>query len=218
MTNQEQWQEKILQLTYEKQQLEQFRHLNELLSHGLDAILSSEHHEELFSKLFEGIIKVIDYDAICILQRSSDTPQLQLLASQPLLNAQLLPDAAALTPLFHSDLNLFNLPMLDWWQQALAGFTDGYLSALTYPLQTTQSSFVLLLLSKKTGAFSANSAGVLRSFSSFIASTLSQIEKRKLLQERDDLRAQQHRIEQSLLRQEKMAAIGQLAAGVARTK
>ena len=66
MKNQEQLQEKILQLTYEKQQLEQFRHLNELLSHGLDAILSSEHHEELFSKLFEGIIKVIDLSLIHI--------------------------------------------------------------------------------------------------------------------------------------------------------
>ncbi len=215
MKNQEQLQEKILQLTYEKQQLEQFRHLNELLSHGLDAILSSEHHEELFSKLFEGIIKVIDYDAICILQRLNDSAQLQLLASQPALNAQLLPDADALAQLFLRDLNLFNLPKLDWWQPAMAGFSDGYLSALTYPLQTTQSSFVLLLFSKKIGAFSANNAGMLRSFSSFIASTLSQIEKRKLLQERDDLRAQQHRIEQSLMRQEKMAAIGQLAAGVA---
>lgn len=203
MKNQEQLQEKILQLTYEKQQLEQFRHLNELLSHGLDAILSSEHHDELFSKLFEGIIKVIDYDAICILQRLNDSAQLQLLASQPALNAQLLPDADALAQLFLRDLNLFNLPKLDWWQPAMSGFSDGYLSALTYPLQTTQSSFVLLLFSKKIGAFSANNAGMLRSFSSFIASTLSQIEKRKLLQERDDLRAQQYRIEQSLMRQGK---------------
>lgn len=40
MSQPEHWQEKILQLTYEKQQLEQFRQLNELLSNGLDAILS----------------------------------------------------------------------------------------------------------------------------------------------------------------------------------
>jgi len=215
MINPEQWQEKVLQLTYEKQQLEQFRHLNELLSHGLDAILTSEHQDELFGKLFGVIAKVIDYDAICIVQVLADQPQVQLVAAEPAMDASLLPAAASSAPLFHTDLNLFQLPMLDWWQQAFGAFTAGYQSALTYPLQTGQSACALLLLARKTGAFSANSAAVLRSFSSFIASTLSQMEKRKLLQERDALRAQQHRIEQSLLRQEKMAAIGQLAAGVA---
>lgn len=215
MSEQEQWQEKMLQLAYEKQQLEQFRHLNELLSHGMEAILTSEHHEELFTKLFDVIIKVIDYDAICILQRSNPAAPIQILACAPLLQQNVLPQADAAAPLFAGDLNLFNLTMLDWWQQAFGTLTTDYQSALTYPLHTTQSSYVLLLLSKRTGAFSANSATILRSFSSFVASTLSQIEKRKLLLERDELRAQQYRIEQSLLRQEKMAAIGQLAAGVA---
>lgn len=215
MSEQEQWQEKMLQLAYEKQQLEQFRHLNELLSHGMEAILTSEHHEELFTKLFDVIIKVIDYDAICILQRSNDVTPVQILACSPLLPPTDLPQADAVAALFNGDLNLFNLTMLDWWQRAVGTLTASYQSALTYPLHTTQSSYVLVLLSKRTGAFSANSAAVLRSFSSFVASTLSQIEKRKLQLERDELRAQQYRIEQSLLRQEKMAAIGQLAAGVA---
>lgn len=215
MTTQEQWQEKILQLTYEKRQLEQFRHLNELLSSGLEAILSSEHHDELFSKLFEAIIKVIDYDAILILQLNDNQTAAQLLASAPtpvsVTDIPLPPGS----PLFLQDLNLFNLSMLEWWQQSLSVLTSGYQSALTYPLHTPQSAYALILLSHKVGAFSANSAAILRSFSTFVASTLSQLEKRMLLEERDKLRAQQHRIEQSLLRQEKMAAIGQLAAGVA---
>ena len=215
MSQPEHWQEKILQLTYEKQQLEQFRQLNELLSNGLDAILSSERHDELFTKLFEAIIKVIDYDSILILQLSEDQSSVQLLASAPVLSAtgQIACDTASM--LFQQDLNLFNLSMLPWWQQNLLPLTVGYQSALTYPLHTPQSSYALILLSRRTGAFSANSATILRSFSTFIASTLSQLEKRLLLEERDTLRAQQHRIEQSLLRQEKMAAIGQLAAGVA---
>lgn len=215
MTMPELWQEKVLQLTYEKQQLEQFRQLNELLSNGMAAILSSEQHDTLFSKLFDVITNVIDYDAILVLQLGEDRRTIQVLAGAPvaLLTADM--TVSEDCPLFRQDLNLFNLTMLDWWQQQLIPLTAGYQSALTYPLHTPQSAYALILLSQRIGAFSANSAAILRSFSTFIASTLSQLEKRNLLDERDKLRAQQHRIEQSLLRQEKMAAIGQLAAGVA---
>jgi len=215
MSQQEAWQEKILQLTYENQQLQQVRHLNELLSHGLDALLSSKDNEELFGKLFEVMLKVIDYDAIFVLQRGQEHPELQLLASAPpqQLTTQL--PALSATPLFVQDLNLFDLRRLDWWQQAMLPLSAGYLSALTFPLHTAQSAFALVLLSKRLGAFSAHSAAILRSFATFLASTLSQLEKRRLQEERDKLKAQQQRIEQSLLRQEKLAAIGQLAAGVA---
>ena len=215
MNQQEAWQEKILQLTYENQQLQQFRHLNELLSNGLDALLSSADNEELFGKLFEVMLKVIDYDAIFILQQGPDQPELQLLASAPLQQLTAPLPAAAVKNLFLQDLNLFNLSMLDWWQQAMLPISTGYQSALTFPLHTSQSSYALVLLSRRIGAFSANSAAILRQFSTFIASTLSQLEKRRLLEERNQLKAQQQRIEQSLLRQEKLAAIGQLAAGVA---
>lgn len=215
MSQQEAWQEKILQLTYENQQLQQFRHLNELLSHGLDALLSSADNEELFGKLFDVMLKVIDYDAIFILQQVPEQPDLQLLASAPLQQLTAPLPAAAVKSLFLQDLNLFNLSMLDWWQQAMLPVSAGYQSALTFPLHTPHSSYALVLLSKRVGAFSANSAAILRSFGTFLASTLSQLEKRRLLEERNKLKAQQQRIEQSLLRQEKLAAIGQLAAGVA---
>lgn len=215
MTMPELWQEKVLQLTYEKQQLEQFRQLNELLSNGMAAILSSEQHDTLFSKLFDVITNVIDYDAILVLQLGEDRRTIQVLASAPAASETADMTVSEDCPLFRQDLNLFNLTMLDWWQQQLLPLTAGYQSALTYPLHTPQSAYALILLSQRIGAFSANSAAILRSFSTFIASTLSQLEKRKLQEERDRLRSQQHRIEQSLLRQEKMAAIGQLAAGVA---
>lgn len=214
MNNQEQWQEKLLQLTYEKQQLEQFRQLNELLSQGLEASLNCDDQEQLFSRLFEVIIKAIPYDAVFILQRTKDSNELRVLASLPTQVVTTIPAAPALD-LFNTDLNLFNLTMLDWWQQTLAPLSPGFHSALTHPIHTPQSSYALVLLSTQIGAFSANSAAILRSFSTFIASTLSQLEKRQLLEERNKLKAQQHRIEQSLLRQEKLAAIGQLAAGVA---
>jgi signal transduction histidine kinase len=215
MTMQDQLQEKMLQLAYEKQQLGQFRQLHELLSNGLAAILSAEHKDELFGKLFEAIIKVIAYDSILILQLNKSHTSAHLLASVPKLSGDNFTEIPAESPLLQQDLNLSDLSSLPWWQQSLQQMTAGYQSALTYPLRTPYSSYLLILLSRKTGAFSADCAAALRSFSTFVASTLSQLEKRTLLEERDKLREQQYRIEQSLLRQEKMAAIGQLAAGVA---
>lgn len=215
MNQQEALQEKILQLTYENQQLEQVRHLNELLSHGLEALLSSADNEELFGKLFDVMFKVIDFDAIFILQQHPELPDLQLLASAPAQQLSVAIHASTVTKLFLQDLNLFHLERLDWWQQAMLPLSHGYQSALTFPLHTSHSSYALVLLSRRIGAFSAKSAATLRSFSTFLASTLSQLEKRRLLEERNELKAQQQRIEQSLLRQEKLAAIGQLAAGVA---
>jgi len=215
MKQQEALQEKVLQLTYENQQLEQVRHLNELLSHGLEALLSSADNEELFGKLFDVMLKVIDYDSIFILQQQPELSDLQLLASAPAQQLSVAIPAAAVTKLFLQDLNLFHLEQLDWWQQAMLPLSHDYQSALTFPLHTSHSSYALVLLSRRIGAFSAKSASTLRSFSTFLASTLSQLEKRRLLEERNELKAQQQRIEQSLLRQEKLAAIGQLAAGVA---
>lgn len=214
MDNQEQWQEKLLQLTYEKQQLEQFRQLNQLLNQGLEASLHCDDQEQLFTRLFEVIIKAIPYDAVFIIERTVGGNTLRVLAGLPAQEIATIPAESA-QDLFCTDLNLFDLTRLDWWQHTLAPLSHGFYSALTHPLHTRQSSYALILLSTRVGAFSANSAAILRSFSTFIASTLSQIEKRQLLEERNTLKAQQHRIEQSLLRQEKLAAIGQLAAGVA---
>lgn len=215
MTSQEEWQEKILQLTYEKQQLEEFQRLNTLVSIGLTEILLAENQNELFHKLFASLVHVITYDSILILQLSENQNSAHLLASSPELPEGSVMQIPAEGPLLKHDLNLFNISMLPWWQQSLHHLTAGYSSALTYPLNTPHSTYLLILLSRKIGAFSANSAAILRSFSTFVASTLSQLEKRILLEERDTLRAQQYRIEQSMLRQEKMAAIGQIAAGVA---
>jgi signal transduction histidine kinase len=215
MKQKEALQEKILQLTYENQQLVQVKHLNELLSNGLEALLSSADNEELFGKLFDVMLKVIDYDAIFILQQHQELPNLQLLASAPVQQLSVAIPAAAVSKLFLQDLNLFNLQQLDWWQQAMLPLSHDYQSALTFPLHTSHSAYALVLLSQRIGAFSSKNAATLRSFSTFLASTLSQLEKRRLLEERDELKAQQQRIEQSLLRQEKLAAIGQLAAGVA---
>jgi signal transduction histidine kinase len=73
----------------------------------------------------------------------------------------------------------------------------------------------MVLLSDQPKTFTIDAKTVVASYSSFIASFLSLFENQRLAAERDQLFAQQKRIEQSMVQQDKLAAIGQLAAGVA---
>ena len=51
MLTNEQLHEKLMQLSFEKKQLERFKFLNDLILNGLNAILSSDNHEQIFQKL-----------------------------------------------------------------------------------------------------------------------------------------------------------------------
>lgn len=215
MLTNEQLHEKLLQLSFEKKQLERFKFLNDLILSGLNAILSSDKYEQIFQKLFAVIHEVISCQHIVLLLVDEKQQRLELVRST---NEQLpcspLP-LDTLAPLTEHTLNFFNVQGLPWWNDYFAQTFSSVNSVLSHPFQTSQSHYVLLLLSDKRGAFSSQIQELLSSFTSFVANTLTQVETRKLISERDQLLQRQQRIEQSLLQQEKMASLGQLAAGVA---
>lgn len=215
MLSNEQLHEKLLQLSYENKQLERFKFLNDLILSGLNAILSSDKHEQIFQKLFAVIHEVINCQHIVLFLVDEKQQQLELIrCSNTQLPAPFIP-VSELQPLTAGTLNFFNVQDLPWWQRYFADAFAEIHSVLSHPLHTSQSHYVLLLLSDKRGAFSAQIQELLSSFTSFVANTLTQVETRKLISERDQLLQRQQRIEQSLLQQEKMASLGQLAAGVA---
>ncbi|WP_445427461.1 sensor histidine kinase [Alishewanella sp. HL-SH05] len=215
MLTNEQLHEKLMQLSFEKKQLERFKFLNDLILNGLNAILSSDNHEQIFQKLFSVIHEVISCQHIVLLLVNDKPQQLELVRST---NENLPCEPKPLDKLVHlteHTLNCFNVKNLPWWTDIFADTFDTINSALSHPFKTSQSHYILLLLSEKRGAFSPQIQELLSSFTSFVANTLTQVETRKLISERDKLLLRQHRIEQSLLQQEKMASLGQLAAGVA---
>lgn len=215
MLTNEQLQEKLLQLSYENKQLERFKFLNDLILSGLNAILSSDKHEKIFQKLFAVIHEVINCQHIVLLVVEEQQQQLELIRSTneqfPCMPLPL----KDLKPLTENTLNFFSVQGLPWWESYFSATFKATHSLLTHPFQTSQSHYVLLLLSEQRGAFSTKIQELLSSFTSFVANTLVQVETRKLITERDQLLQRQQRIEQSLLQQEKMASLGQLAAGVA---
>lgn len=215
MLTNEQLHEKLLQLSFEKKQLERFKYLNELILSGLNAILSSDNHDEIFEKLFAVIHEVIHCKHVVLLLVDDDKQQLELVrTTNEQLPCETIP-LAAIQNLTENTLNFFNVQNLSWWQAYFFDAFKSINSLLSHPFHTSQSHYVLLLLSDKRGAFSSHIQELLSSFTSFVANTLTQIETRKLISERDQLLQRQRRIEQSLLQQEKMASLGQLAAGVA---
>ena len=52
MTDIERLHETIQQLSYENAQLSRFKKINRLMLEGLDAILCSDNHDEVFARLF----------------------------------------------------------------------------------------------------------------------------------------------------------------------
>lgn len=215
MNSYEQLQEKVLHLTYEKNQLERFKYLNELILSGLNAILSSDKHEEIFQKLFAVIHEVISCQHIIVFSHNADLQQLELIRStNELLPCHPIPQTE-LAEIIDGTHNFFNVTKLPWWQQYFAtAFTDCQ-AMLTHAFSTSQSHYILMLTANPIGHFSPQLQELLHHFTSFVANTLTQVETRKLIQERDQLLQRQKRIEMSLLQQEKMASLGQLAAGVA---
>lgn len=215
MLTNEQLQEKLQQLSFEKKQLERFKYLNELILNGLNAILTSEKHEEIFQKLFAVIHEVISCQHILLLMIDKKMQRFKLIRST---NQQLDVKWFPLEPLAlitNGTHNFFNVTSLNWWQHYFAETFIDTQSLLSHPFNTSQSQYVLMLLSDKRGAFGVQIQELFISFTSFFANTLSQVETRKLIAERDQLLQRQKRIEESLMQQEKMASLGQLAAGVA---
>ncbi len=209
--------EKVLELTFERDNALLHVRLNQLLQKGLDAILSSDTLEDTFSKFFGVMAEGVQFDC-AVLLRLEDT-HFTLLAKQ---NAPQWPDQAELgsTALLKAlsgrhSVAVFNLLLLPEWGDPVSQWWPQTHSALFQRIQTRDQQFLLILGSGSVAAFGPSEEKIMGQFISFVASTIASVENKKLYMASQSLKEQQQRIEQSLLQSEKMASLGQLAAGVA---
>ena len=86
---------------------------------------------------------------------------------------------------------------------------------LTTPVSTSTESYQLYIFSETIGAFNQHDITLMQRFVSFAGNTISQFEKRNLLVKQKEMEEKQSNIEQVLINSEKMASLGQMAAGVA---
>lgn len=209
--------EKVLELTFERDNALLHVRLNQLLQKGLDAILSSDTLEDTFSKFFGIMAEGVQFDCAVLLRL--DEKHFTLLANQ---NAPLWPEQAELgsTTLQQalsgrSSVAVFNLLLLPVWGESVSQWWPQVHSALFQRIQTRDQQFLLLLGSEAVAAFGPAEEKIMGQFISFVASTIASVENKKLYMASQSLKERQQRIEQSLLQSEKMASLGQLAAGVA---
>ncbi|MEC9261824.1 MAG: ATP-binding protein, partial [Pseudomonadota bacterium] len=120
-----------------------------------------------------------------------------------------------LTSVFEATMNVFNVALIPDWKAHLGDWLPDANSVLIHPINTSQAKYIWLISDKKMGAFSKQYEEIFLSFSAFVANTLSHFEQRSLIRERESLLEERDRIEKSMIHQDKMAALGQLAAGVA---
>ncbi len=217
MSDIEKLREKVLELTFERDNALLHVRLNQLLQKGLDAILSSDTLEDTFSKFFDVMAQGVKFDSAVLLrlepdhftllaaQHSPDWPDRAELGSATLL--------AALAG--RHSVAVFNLSLLPQWGALIRRWWPRIHSALFQRIQTRDQQFLLILGSESVASFGPSEEKIVGQFISFVASTIASVENKKLYMASQSLKEQQQKIEQRLLQSEKMASLGQLAAGVA---
>ncbi len=217
MPSLEKLRERVVELTFERDHALLHVRLNQLLQKGLDAILSSDTLEDTFAKFFGVMAEGVQFDSAVLLRLEPD--HFSLIASQ---NAPDWPEhaelgcatlVAALSG--RHAVAVFNLVLLPEWGEQIISWWPQVHSALFQRIQTRDQQFLLILGSGSVAAFGPSEEKIVGQFISFVASTIASVENKKLYMISQSLKERQQRIEQSLMQSEKMASLGQLAAGVA---
>lgn len=220
MSEYEKQQELLHQFKIENQQLLKFKKLNNLIKDTLDSFASNAQQQSPLKALFDILEQELHADHQAILALDDDQMHFSIIASTHAGLSKL----AAQQLQGHGDTNkhpftdaaiYFNLDLITHWPQSIRAIVPDVRSVLTQPVSVGSHNYAIILMSNKKHGYSNEAKTLLSSYSNFIASFLSIFEHQRLAAERDRLFAQQKRIEQSMIKQDKLAAIGQLAAGVA---
>lgn len=213
MSQHERQQELLLQLKVENQQLLKFKKLNNLMRNTLETFVLKNPQQTPFAPLFTLLKQELQADEQLIVAVHAEDSFSVIEASNSKL--KVIPEQAIHYPVFSEATVFFDLTVSPKWPEVFKQLAPDAKAALIQPVSIGLHHYAIVLLSYTAKAFTIETKAVVASYSNFIASLLSLFENQRLAQERDQLFAQQKRIEQSMVKQDKLAAIGQLAAGVA---
>lgn len=208
--------DKLHQLQIKNRELEQVHLLQTLILDGLHVILTTEDIDALFAQFFGLLRQALHFDAAVITQLSDEQTQLLSVSctetdSDGALNiVQHIHQKGLERP-----LNAFHIPLLFEEPLTLTSPWSDMRSLLGIDIQTQYADYQLWIFSNERAAFGPHDLTLLQQFSSFAGSTISQVEKRRLQEQQKELQARQDQIEKVLISSEKMASLGQMAAGVA---
>ncbi|TMP71930.1 two-component sensor histidine kinase [Pseudoalteromonas sp. S1609] len=214
MSNNEILLEKLHLLQVHNLALEENRAFNSLILNGLDIILKNDNTETLLTEFFDILHQAIAFSAAILIKiNPKDVMATLITASHPNSDA-IITQLEVLNRPDRNIKNIFNLHQLPNWQ-VTDPFWHSQYAMLTTPVNTSTESYQLYIFSEKIGAFNQHDITLMQRFVSFAGNTISQFEKRNLLVKQKEMEEKQNNIEQVLINSEKMASLGQMAAGVA---
>ena len=206
--------EKLHLLQVHNLALEENRAFNSLILNGLDAIIKNDKTETLLTEFFDILQQAIAFSAAILIKiNPNDKTSTLITASHPQSN-EIIAKLKILDKPNRDIKNVFNLHQLPDWQ-VTDSFWHSQHAMLTTPVSTSTQSYQLYIFSETIGAFNQHDITLMQRFVSFAGNTISQFEKRNLLVKQKEMEEKQHNIEQILINSEKMASLGQMAAGVA---
>lgn len=214
MLDHEQLQQKMLQLVQENKQLQSYRQVNQLMLDAVHLLLNSAEEHELQQQLLALLQRIVPFETAWLVGHYGQ--DFVITCFFPVTQAPQVAHWQDLSPWFgEQTVNLFDIQQEPQWQQVHWPALEHMHSLLVQPLQSAHRQYYLVLLHPQIAAFESDHQEVVRQFSVLIESLLDRAELEQLMSENAALRERQHRMEQSLIQSEKMASLGQLAAGVA---
>lgn len=214
MSNNEILLEKLHLLQVHNLALEENRAFNSLILNGLDAILKNDRTETLLTEFFDILQQAISFSAAILIKINPSNELSTLVTASHPQSDEIITQLKALNKPNRDIKNVFNLHQLSDWQ-VTDPFWHSQHAMLTTPVSTSTESYQLYIFSETIGAFNQHDITLMQRFVSFAGNTISQFEKRNLLVKQKEMEEKQSNIEQVLINSEKMASLGQMAAGVA---
>jgi len=206
--------EKLHLLQVHNLALEENRAFNSLILDGLDAILKNDKTETLLTEFFDILQQAIAFSAAILIKINPSNETTTLITASHPQSDEIITQLKALNKPNRDIKNVFNLHQLPDWQ-VTDPFWHSQHAMLTTPVSTSTESYQLYIFSETIGAFNQHDITLMQRFVSFAGNTISQFEKRNLLVKQKEMEEKQSNIEQVLINSEKMASLGQMAAGVA---
>lgn len=199
-----------LPLLNSAKQGKQFKMYTKLLSEALATISGATSSVELYPQIFALLEQLLGNSQNYLYRLDND--QLQCIAGPSGKQSEPIPlTSKDIQHLFFRDKN--NSVVSDHWPQGLTTFADAWCLGLTFNTQRHQYLLYLIFTSYQSNSNTLHCQ--LQQLRETFSNLVHIIENKKIILDNEKFQKQQQHIQQSMMQQDKLAAIGQLAAGVA---
>ncbi|MCY9846318.1 sensor histidine kinase [Vibrio caribbeanicus] len=206
-----------LKLVYRlKEQAEQSQHRSDLFLRGMRAVLEADGSESLYQKMYDIFTHIVPYDVAFVLEQDSPGYMRCTSSTQDILIDTTWPVNVILKKVISgSPTAVINAKLQTGASELLEQVKPEINSLIYCPLKASGKDAVITFGHQQIGFYTQDHVSAVKGFRDYTDQALLSVQAKLLAMESEQLRRDKEKAEQSLLRSEKMASIGLLAAGMA---